>query len=157
MWDTTSVPNGTYLVRVVASDVPSNPPGLGLTGDLDSTTFDIDNTPPAHPITSVRQETGRTLVTFEVRDDQSAIQRVDFSVGAERWRPIYPQDGICDSREEQFELTLEGGAPNGGVVIRAVDAMNNVATARGDQGAVPAAQARERRPRSVLATTRPRA
>ena len=87
VWDTTSVPNGTYIVRIVASDVASNPPGLGLTGDLDSTTFDIDNTPPLIRVTRSGRRSGGSLVTFEVRDDQSAIQRVDFSVGAERWRP----------------------------------------------------------------------
>jgi len=132
VWDTTSVPNGTYIARIVASDAASNPPGLGLTGDLDSMPFDIDNTPPAIRITSVRQDQGRTLVSFEVRDDQSAIQRVDFSIDAERWRPLYPTDGICDSRREHFELVLEGSVHTGSVVIRAVDAMNNVVTARAD-------------------------
>ena len=33
VWDTTSVPNGTYLVKIVASDAPSNPPGSALTGE----------------------------------------------------------------------------------------------------------------------------
>jgi len=133
VWDTTSVPNGTYIARIVASDAASNPPGLGLVGDLDSTPFDIDNTPPAIRVTAVRQDQGRTAVSFDVRDDQSVIQRVDFSVDAERWRPVYPRDGICDSRQEQFELVLEGGVATGSVVIRAVDAMNNVATARADR------------------------
>jgi hypothetical protein len=135
VWDTTSVPNGTYIIRIVASDVSSNPPGLGLTGDLDSTPFDIDNTPPAIRITSVGQERGRAVVLFEVRDEQSAIQRVDFSIDAERWRPVYPKDGICDSRVEQFELRLDEGVAAASVVIRAVDAMNNVATAHADAGA----------------------
>ncbi len=156
VWDTTSVPNGTYVVRVAASDVGVNPPGLGLTGDLDSAAFDVDNTPPVIEITSVRQETGRRLVTFRVRDDQSAVQRVDFSLGAERWRPIYPKDGICDSREEQFELTIEGEAVNGSLVIRAIDAMNNTVTARGDQSAVPAAPARAGRLQSIAGDRRPR-
>ena len=136
VWDTTSVPNGTYVVRIVASDIPVNPPGLGLTGDLDSAPFDVDNTPPAIRVTGVRPAQGRTVVSFEVRDEQSAIQRVDFSVGAERWRPVYPRDGICDSRVEQFELALDGDVATSNVVLRAVDAMNNTATARADAGAL---------------------
>ena len=128
VWDTTSVPNGTYLLRIAASDAPSNPPGAALTGEADSTTFDIDNTPPTIRVTGIRREGGKTLVAFEVRDDQSAVQRVDFSIDAGRWRPVYPKDGICDSRFEQFELILDGD--QAGVVIRAVDAMSNIATAR---------------------------
>ncbi len=30
VWDTTTVPNGTYFVRVIASDAPSNPAGTGI-------------------------------------------------------------------------------------------------------------------------------
>jgi hypothetical protein len=131
VWDTTSVPNGTYVLRVVASDAASNPPGAALAGEADSTTFDIDNTPPSIRILSARKEGNRTVLSFEVQDDQSAVQRVDYSLDATRWRPIYPKDGICDSKLEQFEVTVEGDPA--GVVIRAMDAMSNVATARGRQ------------------------
>jgi WD40 repeat protein len=48
VWDTTSVPDGTYIVKVGASDAPSNSPGTALVGEMESVTFDIDNTPPAH-------------------------------------------------------------------------------------------------------------
>jgi sugar lactone lactonase YvrE len=129
VWDTTSVPNGTYVIRIVASDAPSNPPGTALGGEADSTAFDVDNTPPTIRILGARREGNRTLLSFEVQDDQSAVQRVDYSLDANRWRPVYPKDGICDSKREQFELLFEG-APST-VVIRAMDAMSNVATARG--------------------------
>jgi len=46
VWDTTTVPNGTYFVKIVASDAPSNPAGTALAGELDSIAFDVDNTPP---------------------------------------------------------------------------------------------------------------
>src|SRR4029077_10758071 len=32
VWDTTTVPNGTYFVKIVASDAPSNPAGTTLSG-----------------------------------------------------------------------------------------------------------------------------
>jgi hypothetical protein len=129
VWDTTSVPNGTYVLRVVASDAPSNPPGAALSGEADSATFDVDNTPPTIRFLNSRKEGSRTVLTFEVQDDQSAVQRVDYSLDATRWRPIYPKDGICDSKLEQFELVVDGEPSS--VVIRAMDAMNNIATARG--------------------------
>ena len=45
-WDTSTVPNGRYVVRIVARDAPSNPEALALTGEKDSPPFDVDNTPP---------------------------------------------------------------------------------------------------------------
>jgi hypothetical protein len=119
-------------VKVIASDAPSNPPGAALGGELEGGPFDVDNTPPAIAMKGIRREGSRALLSFDVRDDLSVIQRVDYSLDAERWRPIYPRDGIADSREEQFELPLDGEVEARTIVIRAVDAMNNVATARGD-------------------------
>ena len=132
VWDTTSVPNGSYLLRVVASDAGSNSPSTTLTGALESSAFDIDNSPPEITILSVRREGTRLLMEFEVRDEYSAVQRADYSLDGDRWQTIYPKDGIADSRFEQFELALEGEAAARGVIVRAADALNNVASARGD-------------------------
>src|SRR5687768_1643773 len=70
VWDTSSVPDGTYLVKIVASDAPTNAPATALSGELESASFDIDNTPPRIEIQPVAQSSTRTL-TFAVRDDQS--------------------------------------------------------------------------------------
>lgn len=131
VWDTTSVPNGTYLIKVGASDGMSNAPAAALVGELESTAFDIDNGPPTIRVTDVKSGS-RPVLVFEVRDEQSPVHRVEYSVDAERWKPIYPKDGIADSRVEEFELVLEGDAAVAGVIIRAVDASNNIATSRGD-------------------------
>ena len=128
VWDTTTMPNGTYFVKVVASDSPSNPLGTALTGELDSSAFEIDNTPPAILVQSARVEGNRTLIVFEVKDDHSPIQRVEFSQDGQRWRGIFPKDGIADSKQERYELTLEGELTERGLILRASDSMNNVET-----------------------------
>ena len=46
VWDTTTVPNGTYFVKIVASDAPSNAADTALAGEMDSVAFEVDNTPP---------------------------------------------------------------------------------------------------------------
>ena len=130
VWDTTSVPDGTYLVKIAASDAPSNSPGAALTGELESVTFDIDNSPPRVEMQAPGKPGSRTI-SFVVRDDHSAVQRVEYSLDASRWRVVYPRDGIPDSRREEFEVTLEEGEVRS-VIIRATDAMNNVATAVSD-------------------------
>ena len=134
VWDTTSVPNGRYTVRVVASDAPSNSASTALTGDLESTAFDIDNTPPVITVTAVRRDGGRTTVTFDVRDDNSAVQKVEYSLDGDRWQAVYPKDGIADSRFEQYELTVQEAQGALGIVLRASDALNNVSSARGITG-----------------------
>jgi sugar lactone lactonase YvrE len=128
VWDTTTVPNGTYFVRVIASDAPSNSTDTALTGDLVSTAFEIDNTPPVIAVKSTRTENGRTLVTFDVTDDHSPIQRVEYSMDGRDWKPVFPLDGIADSQQEHYELTLAGTAAPRTLSIRATDTMNNVAT-----------------------------
>lgn len=132
VWDTTSVPNGRYTVRVIASDAPSNSPATALTGAMESTTFDVDNTPPEIDVTSVRRDGGRLIIAFEVKDDSSSVQKAEYSLDGDRWQTIYPRDGIADSRSEQYELVLEGDAATRGVILRATDALNNVASARGE-------------------------
>ncbi len=129
VWDTTSVPDGTYLLRVSALDAPSNAPSTALTGEMESVTFDIDNTPPRIETQPAVRSGARSTIQFAVRDEQSAVQRVEYSLDASRWRLVYPKDGIPDSRREEFEVTIDESEPGRNVIIRATDAMNNIATA----------------------------
>ena len=129
VWDTTSVPDGTYYVKVAASDAPSNSPATALVGEFESVSFDIDNTPPVIEIHSAARTGARATVKFLVRDDQSAVQRVEYSLDASRWRVAYPIDGIPDSRREEFEVTMDDAEAARSIIIRVTDAMNNVATA----------------------------
>ena len=129
VWDTTSVPDGTYVVKVVASDAPANAPDAALVGEMESLPFDIDNSPPVIELQPVVHSGNRTSVPFVVRDSQSAVQRVEYSLDASRWRVIYPKDGIPDSPREEFDLLVDEREPGKSVIIRATDAMNNVATA----------------------------
>jgi len=133
VWDTTSVPNGTYVIKVIASDASANSPGSALVAERESDTFDIDNSPPAISIASVANVAGKTAVRFTVKDADSPVARVEYSLDAERWRPIYPMDGIADSRSEEYELVLDQElTADKQVILRAFDAMNNVTTARAD-------------------------
>jgi len=132
VWDTTSVPNGTYVVKIVASDAPANPPGSALSAERESRAFDIDNTPPTIEVNGTRRDGARTIVSFTVKDAFSPVQRVEYSLDGDRWRTIYPKDGIADSPSEEFELSVDADTAERAVILRAVDAMNNVATARAE-------------------------
>jgi hypothetical protein len=129
VWDTTSVPDGTYYVKVVASDAPSNSPATALVGEFESVSFDIDNTPPNVEVQSATRSGSRVNVKFVVRDEQSAVQRVEYSLDASKWQTAFPVDGIPDSRREDFDVVVEDAAAAQSIIIRVTDAMNNVATA----------------------------
>jgi hypothetical protein len=73
VWDTTAAPDGTYTVKVTASDNSSNAPDRALLGEIESSAFDIDNTLPAIVITGVPTEGHRNFM-IEVRE-------------ASRWSP----------------------------------------------------------------------
>jgi flavin-binding protein dodecin len=104
---------------------------------MESRAFDVDNTPPSIAVGIVRRDAGRSVIPFDVRDADSSVQKAEYSLDGERWSTVNPTDGIADSREERYELVLEGEAGARGVILRAADTLNNVATAD-----VPAASGR---------------
>jgi hypothetical protein len=112
----------------VASDATAQPPDLALRGELESTSFDIDNAPPAVTVTPVRREGARLVAVAEVRDTDSPLTRVEYSLDGQNWRPAFPADGILDGRGETFEIRLEEDAVGRTLVVRAVDALNNLGT-----------------------------
>ena len=129
-WDTSTVPNGRYVVKITASDAPANPPALALVGERESLPFDVDNTPPTLSATLV--EASPVRVRAVARDDSSLIRRAESSVDGGRWEEIRPVDGINDSLEETYEIRPEGLAKPGPhiLVIRVFDLLGNAATAR---------------------------
>lgn len=128
VWDTTSVPNGTYVLKVLASDRKSNPADLALAGELESSSFEVDNVAPTVQIGSVRRDGARFVVPADIRDTDSAVSKVEYSLDAQRWQPAFPRDGILDGRQEVFEIRLDADASGRTLVIRAVDALGNVGT-----------------------------
>ena len=127
-WDTTSAPDGTYVVRLVASDAGANAPGAGLEGLVESKPFDVDNSPPRIDVDPPRPEAGGFAVSFVVSDGHSPVRRVEYSLDTVRWEVLYPLDGIADSRVERFRLTVAGEQLDR-LAIRAADALGNAATA----------------------------
>ncbi len=138
VWDTTTVPNGTYFVRIVASDAPSNAADTALIGERDSAAFQIDHTPPVIAVGGVRAAGGKTVVPFTVTDADSPVAKVEYSRdGGLRWTAMFPLDGIADSKSERYELTIDGPLGDAGITIRAQDSMNNADTTHVD---LPAAR-----------------
>ena len=130
-WDTTMVPDGAYRVKITASDARGNAPGAALTGERDSTVFDIDNTAPRIEVAARRREGNRVVLPFTVRDAQSPVQRVETAAGNDEWRVVYPLDGVPDGLVERFEVVLDA-ARDAPIIIRATDALRNTVSVFGE-------------------------
>jgi len=126
VWDTSSVPNGTYVLKVLASDRRSNPADAALGGELESSSFEIDNVAPVVQIGALRKDGTRLIVPADIRDNDSAVMKVEYSLDAQRWQPAFPRDGILDGRQESFDIRLDADATGRTLVIRATDALGNV-------------------------------
>jgi hypothetical protein len=125
VWDTSAVPSGTYVVRIAASDGPSQAAEAALTGELESPVIEVDNTPPTLAAGPVGKDGGRLTVTVEVHDDQSALSRLEYSLDGQAWVPVYSADGLLDGRRETLTIRLPAEAAGKSLVVRATDALHN--------------------------------
>lgn len=130
-WDSMSMADGRYRMRVVASDEGANRPEVAGAGEATSAPFVVDNSPPAFEGLSLSID-GETLrVRGAVSDAWSPISGVDVSVDYGDWEAVHSADGSYDSRDEAFDRTfdVEAGGERS-VAVRAVDRSGNVAVAR---------------------------
>lgn len=116
-------PEGGYSFLLSVEDSPSNPPSLALSASRESGFVTIDHTPPQ--IRNVKATLLKTRLQCEWSVfDSSGIAHVWYSVSPLEWKPILPDDGLCDGQEEKFILSLENYT-GGYIQIKAQDANGN--------------------------------
>ena len=124
-WNTESIPDGRYRIKVVASDEESNPAGESLADEKVSDTFKVDNTRPE--VASLAYDPGKGVLTGTARDSLSLIRFLEYSVDGGEWKYFAPKDGVFDDREEFLEVklpTLTTGEHY--IAVRATDEDGNV-------------------------------
>jgi hypothetical protein len=132
MLDTSTLPDGDYSVKIIATDAPNNPPDNALTAEKVSERFTIDNTAPEISIAlNQRQGNNVVLVTVIAQDDFSRLQSAEYSVDAGKWIPIFPDDAVTDSRDEKYSIRLSELTPDEHLLaFRAMDRYHNVGVAK---------------------------
>jgi hypothetical protein len=122
-WDTSEVPEGPYAIRGVCTDRGANHPGDGRetrVAPLPGVT--VDRSPPE---ISVVDDGG--AVRVEVTDRHSPVSRLEVvGDGSPAFR-VRPEDGVCDSTTERFEIARGDLDLPGPVVLRAFDSAGNSA------------------------------
>ena len=123
IWDTGNVPDGRYVVRLVASDERVNPADEVLDAEHVSEPVLVDNTAPT--LLGVVAENG--TVKGRARDEASVISSLAYNVDGGRWRVVFPSDRLFDDREETFEFSLPKDLKPRlhSVAVRARDAAGN--------------------------------
>jgi len=128
--DGATLADGRYVIKVIASDAPDNPPGQKLTGERLSEPFDIDNTPPVVKVTGQPQITRDSVrVIFAVTDATGKVRKADASINGAAWVPVFPDDGIADSGHEVYSVDFgQLGAGEHTISLRAFDSSGNAGT-----------------------------
>ena len=128
--DGATLADGRYIIKVVASDAPDNPPGQKLTGERLSEPIDIDNTPPVVKAMGQPQLKGDSVrVVFSADDATGKVKKADASLDGAAWVPVFPDDGIADSGHEVYSVDFSGlAAGEHTISLRVFDTSGNVGT-----------------------------
>jgi hypothetical protein len=123
-WETASLPEGAYRIRVEATDETVNPPDRVFRHSLESPIVLVDNTPPVFRALAAQ---GRR-VRGDAVDGVGPIVRIDAAVdGKTDWHTYLPVDGVFDEPVEAFDLDVSSfvGPGNHLVAVRVFDQAGN--------------------------------
>ena len=104
--DNDVLPDGRYRLKVVASDAQANPAGMSKTAEMVSAPFLVDNTPPRVEVVETGRGKDSATARFRAFDAASVLTRAEYAVDADPLAPLLSEDGITDSREEAFTVTV---------------------------------------------------
>lgn len=125
-WDTTGVPDGTYRIKVIATNAPSNPTDP-LSAEAISAPFVVDNTPPTITIDPKRTTVDPNKMTAEIHGVASAnlsfVEAVQYRIdGSQDWWAAAPNSGLFDVRNAGFTIVTPA-LPSGPhtITVEAID------------------------------------
>jgi hypothetical protein len=107
-WDTTTMPDSAYYLKITASDSPSNPPDQALPAERVSERFVIANTPPKIDNLHASPETNSAKVSFDGISSSGAITRAQYSLDAGDWLIVFPNGLLSDAPRENYQINLTG-------------------------------------------------
>jgi hypothetical protein len=112
-FDSALLPDGSYAVKVVASDAPAHTDAEALKGERVSEVFVVDTTPPVPGVLNATMIAGtpaatRPMIhaTLEARDATSPIAHAEYSLDAGSWQYLEPVGKVSDSLTERYDFTV---------------------------------------------------
>jgi hypothetical protein len=130
-FDATTLADGAYYLKIVASDAASNPPEKALKTERESERFEVDNTPPVLGKMEASVSGSRAEIKFAATDSGSSIERAQYSVDGGEWLMIAPKTGISDGKQQAYEFVVNGLKPGEhAVAARVFDRFENVGSGK---------------------------
>jgi hypothetical protein len=122
-FDSSLLPDGSYELKVAASDAPVHTDAEALTGERVSEVFVVDTTPPvpgvlkAEIVTRGITKSGagkpnelswvRIHAVVEAHDATSPIAHAEYSIDAGPWQYLEPKGKVSDSMTEVYDFTVD--------------------------------------------------
>jgi hypothetical protein len=138
-WDTTSMPDGAYYLKVIASDALSNSLDLALQAERESERFEVDNTTPTigkidFSPTGMNADRSKGVsydFKFTASHPTNSIDKTQYSVDGGDWILVRPANGISDYKTETYSFTVHSLRPGEHTIaVRAYDRFENVGAAK---------------------------
>ncbi|RSL15082.1 hypothetical protein EDE15_0558 [Edaphobacter aggregans] len=140
-FDASLLPDGSYQLKVVASDAPEHTDADTLSGDRVSSVFVVDTTPPvpgALAASLVAGSLDKIHATLEARDATSPIAHAEYSIDAGPWQYLEPVGKVSDALTERYDFTVPVPATVGPVTnakehvlaVRVYDRYENMAAVK---------------------------
>jgi hypothetical protein len=140
-FDSALLPDGSYELKVVASDAPAHTDAEALMGERVSEVFVIDTTPPVPGVLEAKIVPGMPLrihATLEARDATTPIAHAEYSVDAGPWQYLEPVGKVSDSLTERYDFVAEvpvatapvADAKEHVLAVRVYDRYENVAAVK---------------------------
>ena len=126
-WDSTAFADGEYVVRISASDSPSNTPEQSLAATLESEPFLIDNSAPEIQGLSSTASGTRLNVSFQAKDALSNIVKAEYSLNGGDWIVAEPSTRLSDAKELSYRFAIDrlGATAEYVVAVRVTDEFDN--------------------------------
>jgi hypothetical protein len=107
-WDASTVADGWYQLKVVASDRADNPADVAREDFKISDPVLVDNTAPViEKVEVVVRAGGEAEVRFTARDALSRITAAAYALDSSmEWNTLAPTNGIFDGRQKDFRFIL---------------------------------------------------
>jgi hypothetical protein len=127
-WNSLTVEDGRYEIRVLASDERSNTPATKMTGSRISDPVVVDNTGPVIRGHFVERRDNATTLILLVKDVYSVINKLMYTIdGHKEWQGAVPDDLVYDTTDESFTIIMEDLDPGEHVVaIQVSDDVGNI-------------------------------
>jgi sugar lactone lactonase YvrE len=137
-FDSSLLPDGSYNLKVLASDAPAHTDSDALTGERESAVFAVDTTPPVPGVLTATLASQKIHVTLEARDATSPIAHAEYSVDAGPWQYLEPVGKVSDSLTERYDFTADVPAATAAVTdakehviaVRVYDRYENMAAVK---------------------------